>query len=298
VSHRKLAFRRRPWVRTFSRDARYELSLTGNQPSFSPDGERLTFVPMPATGKGAVIAMARVGADTFDVIYQDSSRNLLAPQWSPDGKRIVFAVGDFAAFFNGFHKLFLNPEDRAEGGAQIALIDPDGGGYQELTRGPNNSAFASMSPDGKRVVYRTFGPEGDGLRIMDLATHRVTPIASGYDNFPLWSPRGDLIMFARQVDGFYEICTIRPDGTGLRQLTHSRGNDAHMSWSPDGGFIVFASSRKGFKDEAVYTDAPQPYGEIFVMRYDGTDVRQLTDNQWEEGTPAWRPTLAGTRTAR
>jgi hypothetical protein len=25
------------------------------------------------------------------------------------------------------------------------------------------------------------------------------------------------------------------------------------------------------------------------MRFDGTNVRQLTDNQWEEGTPAWRP---------
>ena len=45
----------------------------------------------------------------------------------------------------------------------------------------------------------------------------------------------------------------------------------------------------GFKDEAIYTDAPQPYGELFVMRYDGTNVQQLTDNQWEDGTPAWQP---------
>ena len=45
----------------------------------------------------------------------------------------------------------------------------------------------------------------------------------------------------------------------------------------------------GFKDEVTYTDAPQPYGEIFVMRADGSDVQQLTDNQWEEGTPAWQP---------
>jgi hypothetical protein len=45
----------------------------------------------------------------------------------------------------------------------------------------------------------------------------------------------------------------------------------------------------GFKDEVTYTNAPQPYGELFVMRYDGTDVQQLTDNQWEDGTPAWRP---------
>jgi serine/threonine protein kinase len=37
-------------------------------------------------------------------------------------------------------------------------------------------------------------------------------------------------------------------------------------------------------------NVPQPYGELFVMRYDGGDVQQLTDNQWEDGTPAWQPT--------
>jgi hypothetical protein len=45
----------------------------------------------------------------------------------------------------------------------------------------------------------------------------------------------------------------------------------------------------GFKDEAVLVGAPQPYGEIFVMRSDGRDVLQLTDDQWEEGGPAWQP---------
>jgi len=42
--------------------------------------------------------------------------------------------------------------------------------------------------------------------------------------------------------------------------------------------IAFASSRMGFTDEVVYTDAPQPYGEIFVMRVDGSQVQQLTEN--------------------
>jgi Tol biopolymer transport system component len=125
---------------------------------------------------------------------------------------------------------------------------------------------------------------------MNLETKAVMTLSREYDNFPLWSPRGDLIMFSRQVDAAYEIYTIRPDGTLLTRLTFTNGNDAHMAWSPDGESIAFVSSRTGFKDEVAYTDAPQPYGELFVMRYDGTRVQQLTDNQWEDGTPAWQPT--------
>jgi Tol biopolymer transport system component len=175
-----------------------------------------------------------------------------------------------------------------DGGAQIAMINVDGSGFRELTTGPNNNGFPSMSPDATRVVYRTFGPAGEGLRVLNIATKTVTTLTDGYDNFPLWSPRGDLIMFSRLVDGAYEIYTIKPNGTSIKRLTSTHGNDAHMAWSPDGEYIAFASSRMGFKDEVTYTDAPQPYGELFVMRYDGTHIEQLTDNQWEEGTPAWQ----------
>jgi TolB protein len=300
VFHKRVPANYPTWKKSFSRHPGYELTMTGILPSFSPSGDRFvtTGRPVPGTVLGATIEIATTGTDRSTVIYQDKARNVLAPQWSPSGDTIIFGIGVFDAFFNGFHGQFLKPGDRAEGGAQIAIIKPDGSGYRELTTGPNNNGFPSPSPDGKRFVYRSFGPDGvDGLRIMNIETKAVTTLTTGYDNFPLWSPRGDLIMFSRQADGDYEIYTIKPDGTGLRRLSHARGNDAHQGWSPDGEHIVFASTRMGFKDEATYTDAPQPYGELFVMRYDGTDVQQLTDNQWEEGTPAWQPTARRTSSA-
>jgi Tol biopolymer transport system component len=78
---------------------------------------------------------------------------------------------------------------------------------------------------------------------------------------------------------------VRPGGGGLTRLTSSPGNDAHPTWSPDAEWIAFASNRTGFKDET----GGMSDGEIFVMRADGSDVRQLTENASEDGTPAWRP---------
>jgi Tol biopolymer transport system component len=278
------------WRSAFNRNPHYELFLTGMQAAFSPSGKEFVSVTRPTPEKHrSSLSVTSVATGDSRVVFEDQSRNVLAGAWSPEGDRIVFGVGGFAAFFDGFHSLFLKPVDRVEDGAQVAIVNADGTGFRELTSGLGNNAFPSFAPDGKRIVYRTFEKDGYGLRIMNLDTKGVTTLSGEYDNFPLWSPRGDLIMFSRLVDGAYEVHTIKPDGTGLKRLTFTHGNDAHMAWSPDGEYIVFTSSRMGFKDEVVYTDAPQPYGEIFVMRYDGTGVEQLTDNQWEDGTPAWQP---------
>ena len=289
--HKRVEFDWPVWKPTFSRNPSFELMLTGIQPSYAPSGDRFVFAGRPPAGAalGSSIQVARTGTNESAIIFQDPKTNVMGPSWAPSGDRIIFGIGTYAAFYDGFHTRLLKPADRIEGGAQIAVIRPDGSGFTRVTSGEANNGFPSMSPDGRRFVYRTFGPDGEGLRIMNIETHAVTTLTEGYDNFPLWSPRGDLIMFSRQADSDYEIYTIKPDGTGLKRLTFSKGNDAHQAWSPDGEHIVFASTRMGFKDEAIYTDAPQPYGELFVMKYDGTDVQQITDNQWEDGTPAWVP---------
>jgi TolB protein len=110
-----------------------------------------------------------------------------------------------------------------------------------------------------------------------------------YDNFPVWSPRGDRIAFIRQIAGDYEVFSIRPDAQDLRRLTNLPGNEAHLAWSPDGQRLLFSSTRMGFKDEVLYTLAPQSFGELFVMQAGGTHVEQLTDNQWDDAGPAWQP---------
>jgi len=101
--------------------------------------------------------------------------------------------------------------------------------------------------------------------------------------------QGDRIAFVRRIGRDFQIFTIHPDGSGEKQLTHIRVNQAHLAWLPNGEHLLFTTSIRGFRHEALYTGAPQPYGEIFMMRADGTDLQQLTDDRWEEGGPAWLP---------
>jgi Tol biopolymer transport system component len=197
---------------------------------------------------------------------------------SADGRMVAF---DFSHIGH--------PEEQQ----QIAVMRTDGTDFKVVTSERAYNGFPSLSPDGKQLVYRVMTRNGPriehGLRRVSLADGKITPLTTEWDNFPVWSPRGDLIAFTGYRTGDFEIYTIHPDGTGLKQLTNSHGNDAHPVWSPDGKWIAFVSSRKGSKEEGIRPWWGQTYGEIFVMRFDGTHVRQLTDNQWEEGASGWAP---------
>jgi Tol biopolymer transport system component len=273
VYHKILSYFGHDWRKVWSRDPAFEMVSTRWLPAVDPTGTKL----VGTDNSKRTLNLVTVGSTTSQVIYRQEGKLPIAAQWTPKGDAILFGVGGFFT-------------DRAQG-AQVALIKPDGSGYRELTSGPNNNGFPSMAPDGRRFVYRTVGSEGMGLRIKELESGNIATLTTDYDNFPLWSPRGDLILFTRKIDGDFEVFTIRPDGKDLKRLTFAPGNEGHCAWSPDGQWILFSTSRMGFKDEAPYTDSPQPYGEVFVMRHDGSNVRQLTDNQWEDAGPAWLPPM-------
>lgn len=262
----------------WSRNPKYELFITTWLPACDPTGQRFAVTHTGSSSQGSNLFIVEQGKPARSIL--DRKELILAPQWSADGRRIIFGIGSFPLFVPSAEK----------NGQQVGIVNADGSGFHIVTSGQNDKAFPSFAPDGQHIVYRTNGSNGESLRIMNLEDHSVSVLTKDWDNFPVWSPRGDLIAFVRKIGDDFEIFTIRPDGKDMTQLTHTKGNDAHVSWSPDGERLVFTSSRMGFKDEALLTDgAPQPYGEIFVMRYDGTQVEQLTDNQWEDGGPAWMP---------
>jgi Tol biopolymer transport system component len=153
-------------------------------PVFSPDGKQLVFerrnsgFSHPAK-KRAIFIVNADGSNPRQLTpwAQNDGDN---PDWSPDGKWILFRsyVDD------------PNPNHQS----QILLIHPDGTGRRQLTRFSNGThvASSSFSPDGKWIVFSK-GPEGGNidLYVMRLnGTHvqRVTrsPL---WDSAPAWGPR-------------------------------------------------------------------------------------------------------------
>jgi len=202
-------------------------------------------------------------------------------------------VFGFGTFFGG----------RNQRPAQIKMMNADGSNVRALTENLPNAGFPNWSPDGRSIVYRVWGydekhVEQRGLRLMNLADHSIKVLSTEWDNFPFFSPSGDRILFTRQKrrDQDFDIFTMWPDGSDVRQLTSTPGTDGHATWTGDGTRIFFMSTRTGFKDEReMYDNSPQPYAQVFIMDADGSHVRQLTQSRWEDSMPVYVPQASGVR---
>ena len=275
VVYERVGFQPRPQnLPLYSWDPNYEYRYTDVFPSFSTGGKLLV---TRKDGDSSLDIMDPDGSNRREV-FPANGGSAFSPSWSPDGQFIVFGYG-------GFLQSRRQP-------AKIMMVRQDGTSLTTLTEGIPNAGFPSWAPDGKRIVYRVWGPDAQGLRILNLSDRSVAVLTTDYDNLPYWSPDGTRIVFTRRHSGFnFDVFTIQPDGSGLEQLTTSPANDAHAVWTDDGRHIMWNSGIHGWKEEAALYDRTfQPYGQIFIMKADGSDKRQLTDSLWEDSMPTFVPT--------
>jgi dipeptidyl aminopeptidase/acylaminoacyl peptidase len=128
-----------------------------------------------------------------------------------------------------------------------------------------------VSPDGSRFVYgmRSYDAqanEGDtDLYLMSVAggeALRLTELP-GSESGAQWRPDGQWIGFLATKGGSAQLWEIRPDGSGLRQVTHIEDGIANFRYAPDGAHISFT---KGVKIDRtvneVYPDLPQADARI------------------------------------
>ncbi|MDO8588711.1 MAG: hypothetical protein Q7T82_16910 [Armatimonadota bacterium] len=140
-------------------------------------------------------------------------------KWAPAGRRL--AVSTVAG-----NKGALVVLDYDEESVTLAVTDTATG-------------RAAWSPSGSQIAFEVLKyREGHGYSIVGLGvadleeeTHRV--IASGEILNPSWCSDGELIIFTRtQEDGTRAVWSIRPDGSGARNLMRDRGDNYDAAVAP------------------------------------------------------------------
>jgi Tol biopolymer transport system component len=271
----------------YSWDAEWDYRFCDVFPVLSRQGRLAITEKQTGTGHSSIVTMNPDGSDLRLVFNTDTSgldpamvahglAGAFRPAWSPDGQWIAFGLGGWF-------------QTRAVSKAAVLRVRSDGSAWEALTDNSTNAGFPSYSADGNQLAYRVWGQE-NGLRVLDLTTRATRVLTTESDNLPDWSADGKLILFTRKTSATnFDVCTIRPDGTGLRVLTSSGANDGHAVWNADGR-ILYNSGMYGFREEAaLYDDTFQPYGQIFAMNADGSGKKLLTDSQWEDSMPIYLP---------
>lgn len=299
-------------------DARNAVNLTRSPgideqaPAFSPDGRLIAFYTesgifiMGATGE-SVRRITNIGFD---------------PAWSPDGKQLAFTRNEGAIDPTG-----RNTRDNplmivdVAGGAPRTLAEGD---FMQPRWSPDGKriAFWETSASGQRDIA-TVSSSGGKQTIV-----RVTS-DTALDWSPTWSPDSRWLYFSSDRHGTMTLWRVRIDSESGRlegepQMIGAPAPDAGwIAVSADGRNLVFealtesstvrtarfdaASSQllvaeKPILDGAlvVRSAAPSPDGsliaftttgqeELFVMRIDGTDIRQLTNDEVRDRGAAWTP---------
>lgn len=201
--------------------------------------------------------------------------------FSPDGKSLIF---------NG-----KNAEDDIA--HMVYTVNIDGTGLKRIND-KGADACSYYHPNGKSLIWTSTRdnldmnpgnyseaknyPQGAELYTSDLDGNNIARLTDNayYDAEVAYSPDGNQILFGRQINGMMDLWIMNPDGTNQTQITHT------PDWQEGGAFIMSDNEtiiyRAWKKSEQ---DNPRRSMQIFTIKTDGTDLKQITH---EEGTH-WAP---------
>jgi Tol biopolymer transport system component len=186
---------------------------------------------------------------------------------------------------------------------EIFTANPDGSELKQLTNSPGYDAEATISSDGKKIVFTSlrhgdldiYSMDANGKHVKQL-THEL-----GYDGGPFYSPDGKWIIYRayhpvgeKQVAEYKELLKqnlIRPseleiwimkaDGSGKRQITSLGAASFAPSFFPDGRRVIFSSN--------VGSTGGMGNFELYTIRLDGTGLERITYSPGFDGFPMFSP---------
>ena len=182
---------------------------------------------------------------------------------------------------------------------KIYTARPDGSDLKILTNAPGYNAEATITRDGKHIVFTStrngdldiYTMDADGSNVKQL-THEL-----GYDGGPFWSYDGKKIVYRAEHPktpdevkdykdlfaaglirpGNLEIWVMNADGSNKHQVTHNGAANFAPYWFPDGKRIIFASNQADPKNGRDF--------DLYVINEDGTGQQRITFHPDFDGFP-------------
>jgi Tol biopolymer transport system component len=242
-----------------------------------------------------------------------TTNHIEAPNWSRDGKYLVFnsrsgrlfrlelTGGEPAPIHAGFATRCNNDHGLSPDGTQLVISDqtrtgksliytlPIGGGEPKpiTTLGP--SYWHGWSPDGSTLAYcAERGGEFDVYTIsVNSGEEKRLTTAKGLDDGPEYSPDGNFIYFNSDRTGTMQIWRMKPDGSEQEQVTADEFNNWFPHPSPDGKWLVFLTYEK----DVTGHPENQPVRLRLRSVASGTiqDLAGLFGGQGTINVPSWSP---------
>lgn len=222
-----------------------EFKIDKSNPWYRDDDESILEIYDLETGKSEVV-------QEFDYLIE-------APNWSPDGKFLVYNS-------NGkIYKFDLETKESTEV-------------YTAYVNNCNNDHV--LSPDGKSIAISHGTAEDHKSRIYVVSLNGgvprlVTPMAPSYLHG--WSPDGKTLAYCAERNFNFDIYTIPVEGGVETRLTDNEDLDDGAEYDSAGEYIWFNSVRTGLM-------------QAWRMKADGSEQTQITfDTEWNTWFPHISP---------
>jgi Tol biopolymer transport system component len=234
-------------------------------------------------------------------------------------QQLTFGGENAEAYFNADATEIVFQSTRGEFECdQIFRMDADGKNPRLVSTGMGRTTCGYIFPDQPKILYssshatlKTCPPKPDYSRgyvwplLPDFDIYVAGPNGEnptalaphpGYDAEGVVAPTGDGIVFTSTRSGDIDIWFMRPDGTGLKQLTTEVGYDGGAFFSLDGQKIVYRANHPDTDAELqdykalLADDLVRPsVMDLWVMDRDGSNKRKILSNGAANFAPYFHP---------
>ena len=206
--------------------------------------------------------------------------------WSPNGEFIAFASNRhaYAATLSAKEqeRFQLDPSSQMD----IYIMRADGSDVRRLTTSLGYDGGPFFSPDGKRLVWRRFSPDGAQaevwtMRIDGTDQKQVTRLEA-MSWAPYFHPSGDYLIFTTNRHGFgnFELYIVDTEGHAEPvRVTYTNGFDGLPVFTPDGKHLSWTSSRTANKKAQLFFADWDDAAARCMLGLDSTDAASLRTHE-------------------